>query len=175
MITLNLISEEFKYKLKLKKSFLRMESFLCLIFIFFVLAGIIFIFTKNMLQKNFNELVSLNSLVVEDSPKIIKEINDLNLKINTADDIQKKFIPWSEILTDFTKTVPSQVEIHSIKIDNKNWIIAGEAKNREILLEFKGGLEKSKYFSEIKSPITNLLQKENIEFELLAVPKFKNQ
>lgn len=172
MITLNLISEKFKYKLKLKKSFLRIRNFLSLIFIFFVLAGIIFIFTKNMLQNNFNGLVSLNSLVVEDSPKIIKEINDLNLKINTANNIQKKFIPWSEILIDFTKTAPSQVEIRSIKIDNKNWVIAGEAKNREVLLGFKGELEKSKYFSEIKSPITNLLQKENIEFELLAVPKF---
>jgi len=175
MITLNLISIDYKEKLKLKKLYLKIKNFLFIILIFFILASIILLFAKNILQNNFDELVILNSLVKENSQKIGGEIKTLNMKINAANNIQKQFFPWSKIIIDFTKIVPTGLEIHSLKVNKNSWVITGEVKDRETLLGFKKELEKSKYFSEVKSPITNLLQKENIDFELEAIPKFETQ
>jgi hypothetical protein len=44
--------------------------------------------------------------------------------------------------------------------------IVGQAKNRENFLALKTGLAESEVFTEINSPLQNILQKENIDFEI---------
>jgi len=44
--------------------------------------------------------------------------------------------------------------------------IKGVAQNRDILIDFQNNLEELSYFNDINVPISSLLQKENINFEI---------
>ncbi len=173
MITLNLLSAEYKEKIKLRKIYRQINNFLSLILIFLILASIILLVAKIVLQNNFNELVSINNLVKQNKPAVSEEAKKLNIEIKAANQIQKRFIPWPKIISNFTNAVPDNLEIRSLKIEPAGWLITGEVKNRETLLKFEDDLNKLGYFKTIKSPITNLLKKENIDFELEASPNFE--
>lgn len=175
MINLNLISENYKDRLKYKNLYLKIKDFLFVLLFFVILAGLILIIAQNIMQSNFNDLATLNSQLKEDKLAIAHEIASLNLKIKTADDIQQQFIPWSEIISDFDKAISGGIEIHTLKITRENWTVQGEAINRETLLKFKSKLEKNDYFNVVKSPITNLLQKNNLDFELQMTVKTANK
>jgi len=43
-------------------------------------------------------------------------------------------------------------------------VLNGQAKTREQFLNFKENLEKSQVFLEVESPLSNLINKENIDF-----------
>jgi hypothetical protein len=171
MISLNLISEKYRKELKYKNLYTKIKDFLYAFILFALLAGFILIIAENILQSNFNDLATLNSQLKKDKVSIAREIMSLNSKIAVADRIQQQFIPWSTVIADFTKSVPIGIEIHTLKINSQNWIVQGESENRETLLQFQSDLQKLNYFSEIKSPIANLLQKTNIDFELQMMTK----
>jgi hypothetical protein len=171
MITLNLISGEYKEKIKLKRLYYKVESFLTTFLLFILMAAIALSLAKYIMKGNFDDLASLNNFVKQDTKKIFQEIRSINDKITAAANVQKRYLGWSPIIIAFSETIPEGIEIHSLNISKNNWLISGEAKNREVLLIFKTNLEKLKYFSAIKSPIANLLQKENIGFQLEGIFK----
>lgn len=174
MITLNLISPEYKKTIKIKRIVKDAQIlFLCIMFIVIV-AAIMLLNARRMLDDNFVETIGQTSLVSRN--QIENKTNaQINQKIQLAQLVQQDYIPWSRFIIIFSKLIPDNVAIDSLIISpdtNQNeWKInlSGMAVSRNDFLNLKKNLlEAEDMFDEkdIEIPIDSLFEKENLKFNI---------
>lgn len=172
MLNLNLLSSKERKKIRLEKNFLLTKnvifdiSLALIIIIVSLLATTIIL---NLYKKDFDKTIEneINLLSSTKRESLEKSTKELNAQLNTIESIQKEYVKWSNLLTELTKVVPVGVKINSLELNknNKKVNITGVSKNREVLLEFQNNLKNLNYFTNITSPISNLLVRENVEFQ----------
>lgn len=172
MINLNLLSPNEKNRLKLESNYLLMKNIIFVISLVLIIYILSLFATRFILQfylSDINKSIENEQSLAATSKRgeLEKSIKDLNNQLNTITFIQKTYVKWSGFLIDFNKTIVSEVKISTLQLDknNKKVNIQGQAKTRNALLDFQKNLENLKYFSKITSPISNLLIKENIDFQ----------
>ncbi|TSC96080.1 MAG: Uncharacterized protein Athens101410_233 [Parcubacteria group bacterium Athens1014_10] len=167
MITLNLLPEKEKIIYKQEKNYLVIKNFLLLLIIATIIITIALLASKLILEKNFYSFVDGDSLSPNATAEIKKKINNINSKLQEINGIQKNYFDFSEPLIILSGLTPANLQISLLNLDQNNleFFIKGKAKTRENLLRFQKNLEDSPIFKEVKYPITNLLSKENINFE----------
>ncbi|MBI5038089.1 MAG: PilN domain-containing protein [Candidatus Kerfeldbacteria bacterium] len=139
------------------------------------ITSIVIIFSITLLDNQANNL----DAQIEDE-RIIKEdgklstINDATATLNTTIErvrsIQKNYISWTDFLTTFSTLIPKDITINSISIVGKNQEIniSGSAPTRESYQNLLKALESTPLLSNVQSPISNLVQRENITFAITA-------
>lgn len=99
-------------------------------------------------------------------------IKKLNAKIEKASQFEKNHKRYSTILLALAEVMPEGIKIERITIDEKNKMtISGYAQKREDMLTLKNSLEKSAFFTDINSPIANLIKQAAISFSLTMTIK----
>lgn len=114
-------------------------------------------------QDKLKELAGINSQ--------LKDLRALNGKVDRS--IKSEFL-FSDLLSEFTKIAPPGVAITAFDTitDQPSWMkIKGVARSREDFLKFKDGLESSKYYSKVESPLSNYVTPESLGFELNVLVK----
>ena len=125
------------------------------------------------------------------------EIENFNGHLTTIDKIQKNHLYFSQVISIFTENVPSAVQVARLNIiqpeEKKNIAVQpkkssssavpppqkteekkfqininGKAAKRGDLLFFKNALEKTSCFTKIYSPLSNLVERENIDFSFVG-------
>lgn len=81
--------------------------------------------------------------------------------------------PWSDRLSALTRIIPSGIELDQISLDrnDKSMTLRGRAQNRASYLNLKDSLEKTGWFNEIDLPITDLLNRDVIQFNVKVTPE----
>jgi len=103
--------------------------------------------------------------------KEVQEMNILNKKISQELKIQYK---WNDLLAKLPEITPEGVVIVDIEtpLDNPGWItIVGVAKERDLFLKFKSGLDSTELFDKIESPLSNYVDPMSLSFEINAQVK----
>lgn len=174
MLKLNLASPEYKKAIKIKRILSDVQSLFLHITFIVVVAAIILLIARKILDDNFIEAVGQTSLISR-SPTENKKNIEINKKIELAKEIQSNYIAWSRLIINFSKLVPDNIEINSLNVNpagKQNELmmnISGKAVNREDFLAFKENLLGAKDLfeeKEIDIPITSLFEKENIKFDI---------
>lgn len=164
MITLNLISPEQKKILKIKQFFLLLRNLISLILFFTLIISIILILTHHYLSVDaaFNQNPYINLTYTE------KDIQEINNQLKYFVDIQTSHIFWPEIIIPLVDLIPDNVEIKNLEIDGPRQLVKlqGIAKTRNDYLALINALETEPKIKDLKSPLENLLSKENINFNL---------
>ncbi|MBU0637111.1 hypothetical protein KKH16_02810, partial [Patescibacteria group bacterium] len=116
------------------------------------------------------QIVEQTTLITKNNLSHSNKIKEINNKLKFISEIQNNFIVWSKIIKDLSIITPANVILNFVKLDsiNKNVKLQGKATQRVDLLKLKNNLEKSIIYSNIKFPIKNILEKENIDFEINA-------
>jgi len=168
MLVLNLISEEFRKKIRLKHFYQITKKINYILIIFAIFVAVILLSAMIILQNNFIETVNQTTLITKNNQAHNKKIMEINSKLKLISTIQDDFVVWSKIIEDLSIIIPANVSMDLVKIDliNKSVKLRGVAKQRSGLLELKNNLEKSGSYINIEFPIKNLLEKENIDFEI---------
>lgn len=172
MITLNLISPAQKAANNFRSNYsiLRQIALIFLIAFVFVI-GVLFL-AQALLQNKLEDLTE-NTLMLkqniedEESIDLEKSVDDFNKMVLTISKVQTEYTAWTKVLVDTASLVPSGVAIGSFTLNKETaeFRFTGRALTRDLLLQFKENLEGSGFFTEIQSPISNLLTKENVGFE----------
>lgn len=170
MLTLNLISQEIKKEIKLKRVYglIKKTNYS------FVIAAIIFaavlLFAKFILQNNFNEIVAQTTLVTKNSQAYNNKVRGINSQLALAAQIQNDFTAWSVLLEELAAKTPAEVNFSYVKIDKmaETIKIRGRVRSRDALLVFKNNLENSAAFTDIDFPVKNILKQKDIDFEISA-------
>lgn len=140
----------------------------CLAIIFIFVFLLVLIWSYLLIQLDY---VSAN---LEHAQGVFKEqglkkdenkINELNDRLRLIDTAQKEQLYYSRILTQLMEIIPSGVSFKNISINGKERAaISGFAGDREQVLLIKNNLEKSAYFKNIDSPLSNIVQQKDINF-----------
>jgi len=170
MLTLNLISEELKKEIKLRHLYLFIKKINLTLIIITIVVAIILLVAKTILQLRFNNIIDQTTLVTKNNQGYNNKIKDINSKIDFVEKIQNNFIPWSNLLKTVADITPDGIGLNYLKINfaEQTIKIKGQAGLRASLLDFKQKMEATAVFKEIDFPIKNILEKENINFEINA-------
>ncbi|MFH1522274.1 MAG: hypothetical protein ABIE43_00465 [Patescibacteria group bacterium] len=170
MLKLNLVSQELKNEIKLRHIYemLKKANYILIAVTFFV--AIVILTAKIIMQNNFNEIVEQTTLITKSSQARNTRVKEVIAKIDYIDKVQNDFIAWSFLFEDIAENVNDDVSFNFIEVNKERneAIFKGIAKTRDGLLNLKKGLESSKVFINIDFPIQNILEKENINFEIKA-------
>lgn len=165
IITLNLISPQQRRRLRVQGAIKESRSLSVTILYVVLLVTAIMIYAKNLLQ-NMSEIFQNNTTPLANSITVNDADKDTAQKISAS---LKDSILWSDFLVTFAKVVPSDVIIHNIDIGaDGSLTISGQAPKRESLLNLQNNLTSSGLIKNLYSPVKNLLQSSNINFELTA-------
>lgn len=178
MLSLNLISRELKKEINLKRVSAVIKKMSAILIVAAALFAIILSTAKIILRNNLNQALERANLVADAENPYIAKIKNINSKIIAAQSIQNDYIPWTLTLENLTNLTPRGITYSYLKIDKIGGqaSLRGLADMRENLLELKNNLNNSNLFSEVKSPMENILQKENINFSIdmkLNIDKIK--
>ncbi|MFH1583010.1 MAG: hypothetical protein ABIB72_01680, partial [Candidatus Falkowbacteria bacterium] len=170
MLTLNLISEELKKEIKLRHLYLFIKKINLTLIIITIVVAIILLAAKTILQVKFNNIVDQTTLVTKNNQGYNTKVRDINSRLDFVEKIQNGFIPWSNLLKTVAEITSSDIGLNYLKINfaEQTIKIRGKAGLRESLLDFKQKMEAMAIFENIDFPIKNILEKENINFEINA-------
>lgn len=168
MLTLNLVSEELRKKIKLRHVYGLLKKMGMILVIVVIAIVIILLVAKLILQNNFNKIVEQTTLVTGSSKGYTEMAKTVNSRIKSARQIQDNYIVWSHFFEKISEITPDGITLSFLKVskEESKMTIRGRALTRDNLLSLKTGLEKSGIFYNIDFPIKNILEKENIDFEL---------
>lgn len=170
MISLNLVSKELKQEIKLRHIYNFTKKINLAMIIITTVTAIILLTAKTILQMKFNSIVEQTTLVTRSNQGYNSKVREINGKINFVAKVQDEFIPWSNLLKTLSEIAPGDINLYYLKMsaDNKSIKIKGKAGLRDSLLNFKQKMAATQIFKEIDFPIKNILEKENIDFEINA-------
>ena len=170
MLTLNLVAPSSKKEIKLKRIFYVLKTMTNTLTVLTILLAITLLCGLFILRYHFQHSVIGSNINFENKIDYDGQIKNINHSLTTISDIQDNYYNFSMLLDEIMRLVPDNVILTSIKINKAglNIIFNGRALNRDQLLIFKEGLEDSESFTDIVLPISNILKKDNIDFEITA-------
>lgn len=167
-ISINLLTKE---KINYLREYLLLAAFhefAAFSFVLISFIGIILLINNILLTDTFNETIAQTTLVTKEYGGMNSIIRRTNLKLTTLNSIEKEFTPWSENLIAVAKLAPKNISWVTFSADrsSREIIIRGVASRRDDLLAFMKSLTDSGLFENIESPISNLLTKTDLAFDL---------
>jgi len=156
-----------------------------LVFFAFRTLFVLLIFTLLLASTYFSLIILLrtqdklietrqNNSETQKSLGIGEKIKEANQLINKVYLKQGQLSTWTPLLEEVAKVVPVGVYLANFSYQEDKGIISinGWANTRENLLVFEKSLEESAFFTEIESPLSNLLKQSNIDFRFSFKPIF---
>jgi len=176
MININIISPREKKNVVSIKAYYIIKKIIFYLFSLLLIVATVLGFTYLLLKNNklsVEQQLEQEKLIAQEAKLSSTEeiIKELNSQLKTVEQIQGKYILWTNLIKDFSNSVPDGIELHTTLIDRitKQVKITGLAQNREILLSFQETMKEFTYFDNVVYPISNLIEKENINFEISGI------
>jgi Tfp pilus assembly protein PilN len=170
-LTLNLLSEERKKEIKNKKKLLSVTDQGLL----FLLPVICLILVLLLIDFNLkiNSQSQDNALKMEQNQENYKKLkgyednfSNVNLETSIILNIQKDHLYWSKVFGNLSAAVPDNVYITQIANQDYQISLAGKAKTRDDFLNFQNNLENSSCFSDVNAPLSDLVSKQDVDFQI---------
>ena len=168
MITLNLITYKIKKELTREKIFSIVNDILLIILFTVIVNGIFIFISHKILADNFEKIQKQRDLISIANQPFNLEVTEINNRMQKIKNIQDEYTKWSDILAEINNLIPSGIKIDQMQFNSltNTFNISGKALLRADFLILKENLEKSKLFTEITSPLSNLLRDQDVQFSL---------
>lgn len=179
VISPNLLPPEEKeeqYYLVIAGTIKRLAQFAFGLLLFLWIVGGLLILRINQEKNSYAQKLenSANQEKLQELKQINSQLKDLRVLNGKVDRSLKSEYLFSELLGEFTKIIPQGVVLTAFEtiIDQPGWMrIKGVAKDRTDFLKFKEGLEGSKFYGKVDSPLSNYVTPESLNFELNVLVK----
>jgi len=167
---LNLLSPEKMKRLSFLSNFQFIKNILEFFLIIISITGIVLLGGETVMEDYTNELNNtLNSIQNQhaDTNKQIRQINDT---LSLVEKIQKEFNPLANSIAELADLVPAEIILKTLNINKENNLltIAGYAPTREALLDLQKNLSTLDWIDSVEIPVSELTEKENINFSFTA-------
>jgi len=120
------------------------------------------------LKSYYSDISSQNVIITKNTDNYNKQVKDINKQIKNIEDMQKDNFAWTDIIKDLFNNLSDNITLNKADFYKKDGriIIAGIADSREDLVALRKYFENNSNFSLISFPVQNLVEKENINFEI---------
>lgn len=179
-IDLNLLPPEQKTRLNRLVQILFAKNLLESIAIALCLFAIILVWSWMVLVQQFNSLSESAMLIDRDYTSYNQEVRQINSITRLINESSSDRLPLVPKILETAQSMPDSIKLNSISINRKDntFAVSGTATNRNTLLQYQELLQSVGWLKPATMPTTQLLQKENINFEyqttLIGLPKLRN-
>lgn len=163
---LNLLSPEKRRHLHSLSNFQFIKNILEITLFILSIGGIILLGGQSVLQDHLDELTASMVTLQNQHAGINRDIKNINLVLSRTEKIQNKYQPITPLIPQIVSALPDEIILKTMTIDKDSEIIQliGHSPNRDILLFFQQELEKIDWVDSVNLPISQLTEKEDIEF-----------
>ena len=170
MIGLNLLSPAQKQALRARVIYAMIERLMIAFVTSLLVASILLLLIKIELTQNLGG-VQTRQILSSEYVTVNNDIRQLNQQINRVESLQKLAISPSSLLRDVAERTPPGVRVTGMDFDVKSQSMRlnGTAVGREDLLKYEEAMRTSPFVKSLQSPISNLFQKTDINFQFLIV------
>jgi len=152
---INLLPKELKEEKRQRQFIAQLFSF-CLSLLFIFILWIVGIEAANQILainlKTSESQIQQEGKELERMKTLEEKAKLLNETLKVVDDLTKQQVAWSQIIKDFSASVPASVQINNLSLNSKkspNFSLSGKAASFRDILEFKEKLEASPNFKDI--------------------------
>ena len=170
---LNLLPPEYRRRYSDLLLFLTIRRTVVSVATFFVFATVVvfaslFLLNRTLADQKAETTGIQARLATSNGATLDQEIRTFNAMLSRVNAMQSGYISWTPILRELFLLIPPGVTLSNFEIDGKTKVatIRGTAALRDDLLVLQDALSHSPRFTNPSSPISNLLQRENILFEI---------
>ncbi|MBI2038135.1 MAG: hypothetical protein HYT15_04410 [Candidatus Magasanikbacteria bacterium] len=173
-INLNLLPNTKKARLETTIKVLFIKNILELFLLTAAVVGATLVWSWIFLENDFANLAENANLINREYYTYNQDAKNINGLIKNINLSSRKFSPLSPKLKDITSSLPADIKIGSLQINmaEQQIIISGTALSRSALLNYQAVLNETPWITAVETPVSQLFQKENINFEFKA--KLKN-
>ena len=170
-IRINLLPENRKILARNKKRFksiIEQE-------ILFILPVVVFIFMLigiNLVLKVQNSSIDISNKMLgdqegyKDMKSYEEKANFINTKVLDIRKIKESTMSWSGVINEMINVMPEGISLSNLSTADYKITLIGKANNRETLIAFKNLILESSCFENANVPLSNLVVKENVNFEM---------
>lgn len=118
------------------------------------------------LQTQLSEVENKDKSRYERISELDSSFEKMNEQIYFDELIQSDQLYWSNMLKELGESLPRG--IRAVKMANKDYkfLLAGTADTRDTLVSMKESLSQNDCFSEVNLPLSSLVSRENIDFQV---------
>ena len=170
MITLNIVPQELKNEIQFNGIYGSIKNFMQTLTIVLILFAVSLLVIKLVMQEKLVATVNETAVIVKNTENFSSRARDINNRVGMIEKIQGDAVSWSYLVELLAKKLNDDISFSRV-ILNKNAAsitIFGHADSRDGLLSFKQMLEETPALSDINLPIRNILEKNDINFEISA-------
>ena len=170
-IYLDLLPQQRKNELKRKKMFgvIFYEEFIFIIPIVVLIVILLSIYYVLTIERNISAIAHSSVQSQDEYQQLstyeekFKQINGVTQKLTK---IQASHLHWENFFQQFSEVTPDGISMSSLATKDFKVFLAGKAKTRENLLQFKSKLESSQCFSDVNVPLSNLVVRDDVDFQI---------
>ena len=169
MLTLNILPSEVKQEIKFKYVF-NSTKLILYIFTFAVAVYSLALYGCYFyLQGYYKDISQQTTIATKNTDNYSKQVKDINKQISYIEGIEKETIYWSLLIKDLFNNLPGDIRLTKVDYNKKNnsLALAGVAKTRDGLISMRKYFENNKNLSLTSFPVQSLVQKENINFDIV--------
>lgn len=170
-IYLNLLPQEKKNEIKRNRFFARIlrEEILFLlpliVFIFFLL-NIYYVLNYQYESLTAAAMAGKSQDKYQELNKYEDKFKEINGSVDLISKLQSNHLKWFGIMGELSVMTPDGIYLSELSTKNYQIFLLGKARSRDDLLNFKGKLESSSCFQNINVPLSNLVVKEDVDFQM---------
>lgn len=153
-------NKRFKLIIKLE---LFMLSFVLIFFTFLFIIGYTLDFNLEIVS---NDGLSQDRKQLNDIKKYDDQFNQANAEVAKIEKIDRDQLYWSNLFSKMSQAVIPGISMQSLATKEYAVFLVGKADSRENLVAFKDNLAKDSCFYEINLPLSDLVSKGNIDFQM---------
>lgn len=170
MIGLNLLSPNQKEALRARVIYAMIERLMIAFVSSLLIASIALLLIKIELTQNLSH-VQTRQILSSEYVTVNNDIRQLNQQIGRIETLQRLAVSPSELLRDMALRTPPGVRVSGLDFDVKtqSMRLNGTAGDRDDLLAYEEAMRASPYVKSLQSPISNLFQKTDINFQFMIV------
>jgi Tfp pilus assembly protein PilN len=158
------IEQSNRFKLVLKWE---LEVLAMVVLFIALLLSINYILKLNLFlaENDFSFNVSDN-IQIKEIQKYDEELKVINSRVGEIEKIKSGQFHWANFFNKLNGTVPENVAIVNLSTKNYSVSLSGKANTRDDLIAFKENLDKEECVSNVDLPLSALVSKDNIAFQI---------
>lgn len=170
MLRLNILPQKQKKEIRLKLLYNKLKNIFSVIIIISCAYAILLLLMELTLQMHFISTIDETSLINKSTENYSTKIYDINVQLDEAETIQKNYSQKSILIEFLSQNIKSDISISNLSLNKNNNTLSltGFSGSRQSLLDLKEVLENADNFSSVNFPISNLLKKNDINFDISA-------
>lgn len=95
-----------------------------------------------------------------------EKVKEVNSQVANAETIQENQIYWSKLFLKLNEVLSEEITLNDLTTKDYTILLTGKSKTRDGLVLLEEKLKNESCFSDVKLPLSNLVSKENVDFQI---------